>query len=396
MKDKFYALLLVSLFIGGITARAQDSTACNARFFAETNGAQVYFRAVDSLSGVQHFWNFGDTTQLGYGNYVGVQHTYHHSGTFTVTHLIRNTATGCHDSASMTVSIDLNPPPSCGISIDYRRDTNNHSLYTFIAHPYLAGGSVDTIAWRVDNGYAGMGDSLIQTLTKGTHTVCATLFTSSGCRSESCQTIRVADSTDSLPSQPPPPPAPPVCSVAFTATPNPANARQYTFTVEDSSGRIRALEWMIFSVKDSLYLKTEIGQRFTYTFPVAGSYIVSLYATNDSVPGCRAFTSQAIHVDSNRVDSSGTDSSRAAAVDFIRSYPNPAASQAGIDVTLTQPAMIYIHVYNSMGSPVYSTTVSGYQGTNHLQVPLGNLQTGVYYIQVQYGNAVKRSKIQKL
>lgn len=393
MKDKFYVFFLVSFFIAGIGVRAQDSAACNARFQAQTLGAQVNLRAEDSLSGVEHFWNFGDTTQLGYGNYVAVQHTYHHSGTFRVVHLIRNTATGCHDSASLLVSIDLNPPPTCSISVDFRRDTNNHQLYTFIARPFAAGGLVDTIAWRVDNGYAGMGDSLITALTKGTHTVCATLFTNLGCRSESCATIRVGDSTDSVHSQPPPPPPPPACTVAFTATRSAANARQYTFALQDSSGRIKALEWMIFSVKDSLYLKTEIGQSFTYTFPFGGSFVVSLYATNDSIPGCRAFTSQTIHIDTSRVDSGRADSS---AVGFIRSYPNPAASQAGIDVSLAQPGMIYVHVYNSMGSPVYSTAVSGYTGANHLQIPLSNLQTGVYYIQVQYGNTVKRSKIQKL
>jgi hypothetical protein len=392
MKDKFYALLLVFLTITGMAVRAQDSATCNARFQTFTLGAQVELRALDSLPGVEHFWNFGDTTQLGYGNYAGVQHTYQHSGTFRVVHLIRNTATGCHDSASLIVTINLNPPPTCGISIDNRRDTNNHQLYTFIARPFTAGGIVDTIAWRVDNNYAGMGDSLITNLTKGSHTICATLFTNLGCRSESCLTIRVGDSTDSVHSQPPPPP-PPACTVSFTATPSASNAKQYTFAIQDSSGHLHVLEWMIFSVKDSLYLKTEIGQSFTYTFPFGGSFVVSLYATNDSVLGCRAFASRTIYIDSNRADSGRADSS---AVGFIRSYPNPAASQAGIDVSLTQPGMIYVHVYNSMGSPVYSTAISGYTGANHLQIPLSNLQTGVYYIQVQYGNTVKRSKIQKL
>ncbi|HXB05564.1 MAG TPA: T9SS type A sorting domain-containing protein, partial [Puia sp.] len=188
--------------------------------------------------------------------------------------------------------------------IDYRRDTVNHHAYSFTAVPFPAGGAVDTIAWRVDNSYAGMGDSLVRTLTNGSHTVCVTLFTSTGCRADNCLTVQVGDSTDPVPSPPAPPPA----------------------------------------------------------------------------------------IDSN---ASVIDSASAAA-GFIRSYPNPATTQAGVEVTLTQPATIYIHVYNSMGSPVINTTVSGYQGVNHLQVPLGNLQTGVYYLQVQYGNTVKRSKIQKL
>ncbi len=57
--------------------------------------------------------------------------------------------------------------------------------------------------------------------------------------------------------------------------------------------------------------------------------------------------------------------------------------------------MIYIRVYNSMGKQVSTTTVPGLQGVNELQVPVGKLGSGIYYIQVQYGNESKMSKIQK-
>jgi hypothetical protein len=70
--------------------------------------------------------------------------------------------------------------------------------------------------------------------------------------------------------------------------------------------------------------------------------------------------------------------------------------QAGINVTLTQPAMIHIQVFSSTGKPVSATAVPGLQGVNHLQVPIGKLEAGIYYIQVQYGNENKMSKIQKL
>jgi hypothetical protein len=85
-----------------------------------------------------------------------------------------------------------------------------------------------------------------------------------------------------------------------------------------------------------------------------------------------------------------------AANSYIPSYPNPTTSQAGLDVKLSQPQMIYIRVYNSMGDPVLSTKVSGLQGTNHVQVPVNGLGSGIYYIQVQIGQESKMSKFQKL
>lgn len=279
MKNKFYTFLLI--IIGGVLpAAAQDTTRCNARFGAAPGGLQVYFRAVDSLPGVEHYWDFGDSVILNYGNNVGVTHNYTHYGQFKVVHWIRNTATGCFDSLSQWVVVAAPPDQNCSLSLDARRDSLHHSIWRVVATPYFYGGRVDTLAWKVNNSFAGMGDTLVQTWAPGSYNVCATLNTSLGCHAETCVTVVVAaDST-----------------------------------------------------------------------------------TNTYIP----------------------------------SYPNPASSQAAINVTLRQPAMIYIRVYSSMGKPVSTTAVSGLQGVNYLQVPVGKLEAGIYYIQVQYGNESKMSKIQKL
>jgi hypothetical protein len=304
MNNKFYAFLLILLSIGFGRAKAADTTICNARFLAEPGGGtQFFFRAVDSVTGLEHRWDFGDSTRIGFGNYVGVNHVYSHTGAFFVTHVVRNTATGCYDSSTQIVSVSLPPPPppSCGVSIRLRRDSANPQLFTFtadthlasgIADTYLASGIVDTLLWRIDGSYAGMGDSLVTVLTGNVHRVCVSLFTSTGCRADSCLVIDVSD----------------------------------TITTPHSHPNIPA----------------------------------------------------------------NPDSS------FIRTYPNPSASVALVDLNLTQPVTVHIRVYNSMGNQVLNTSVPGIQGINHLQVPLGSLQSGIYYMQVQYGNEIKRSKIQKL
>jgi hypothetical protein len=81
---------------------------------------------------------------------------------------------------------------------------------------------------------------------------------------------------------------------------------------------------------------------------------------------------------------------------YQSSYPNPASNAAHLDVRLGSSSMIYIRVYNSMGSQVGQMSVAGYPGYNHLSVPINGLQQGIYYIQVQYGNEIRRSRIQKL
>ena len=81
---------------------------------------------------------------------------------------------------------------------------------------------------------------------------------------------------------------------------------------------------------------------------------------------------------------------------LIRCFPNPAYNATYVIIRLDKEEVIYVRVYNSMGSEVEQNTVSGFAGTNSVRVPLASLQQGIYYIQLQYGNEVKRSRIQKL
>jgi len=81
---------------------------------------------------------------------------------------------------------------------------------------------------------------------------------------------------------------------------------------------------------------------------------------------------------------------------YIASYPNPAPGVSRLDVKLDQDNTIYINVYNSMGHLVLSKRVAGIKGMNQIVLPTADLPKGMYYVQIQYGNVSKRSKIQKL
>jgi hypothetical protein len=327
MENKFYFLFFSLLLSGLVSARAQDSTVCNADFWVSVTGNQATFRAADSLPGVLHQWNFGDSTQLSTGN-VAVTHTYNHAGAFFVTQVVTDSVTHCRSTSSQTVYITGDSTSTCNLSIYFTGDSITH-LYVFVAQPSVSPGVIDTITWTINGTQVGRGDSLRRQLTNGVFTVCATLSTSVGCKVQSCVTI---GGLDSIPGNPPPPdsvrPSPPPPDSAI----NPGGPN-----IPPDSVRPSPPDSVQPSAPDSL---------------LQGH--------------------------------------------FISSYPNPATSQANLVVTLNKTATIYVRVYSSMGSEILSTSQSGYPGSNTIVIPVADLPTGIYYVQLQYGNTILKSKIQKI
>jgi PKD repeat protein len=373
MGNKFYSLLCSFLFFGLFTAHAQDSSRCNASFYASISGNQVNFRAMDSLQGLTHNWNFGDSTVWFVGG-VSVTHTYNGPGRYTVRQVVTGSG-GCVDSSSQVITIDSSAGPLCGLSISASSDSSHH-LYRFVAIPILSGGTVDTISWMINDSLAGRGDSLANRyLPDGSYSVCATLSTSLGCHVQSCVQIIVMDSVPGLPVPPDS-----SCRIAFTAVPNPRRSNEYDFTVVNSA-KYDSIVWF---VADSLLSGRGHGPVFHYTYTDTGYYNVTVEARFAHT--CNVSSSQIIHIDSLPGGPGG----------YITAYPNPATTQVGLTVSLTKAATIDIRVYNSMGNQVELRTVSGYPGENQITLPIANLPIGVYYIQLQYGNTILKSKIQKL
>jgi hypothetical protein len=325
MEKKFYFLFFALLLTGFLSARAQDSSACNASFTVSVAGSQVYFWAADSLPGVLHQWNFGDSTQTTTGNSM-VIHTYSGgAGTFIVTQTVTDSLRHCQNSSSQPVYITGSSTPTCNVSIGFNLDIVTN-LYNFVAQPSVSPGVIDTVTWTINGTPAGQGDSLRRQLTAGVYTVCATISTSLGCRVQSCVTVSPLDSMPTYP--------PPTDSAINPGGPNiPPDS---VVTIPPDSSRP--------SPPDSVQTPDSLR-----------------------VPG-----------------------------NVISSYPNPATSQANLVVTMDKAATIYVRVYSSMGSEILSTTQSGYSGPNTIVIPVANLPTGIYYVQLQYGNTILKSKIQKL
>lgn len=374
--NKLYLVLSFLLMLGGRqAAQAQVSPGCNAAFQATVSGNTVFFRAMDSLPGVQHSWNFGDGSISSSTDSFMTSHFYGSPGTYVIIQTVADTAHHCQDTASQQVTI-AQPPPSCVVLVTETSDSVHH-LYTFVANTYFSQPTADTIRWTINDTLAGQGDTLTRYLPGGPYTVCATMSTSFGCQAQSCLTV---NPQDSIPTPPPPPQD--TCTISFTAEPKKNNPNEYVFTVVDHQD-YDSISWTIVGA-DSLFAGPFHGPGFSYTFADTGYYDV--YVSAEKKAGCAVFNGQAIHIDSLPAPRGQT----------INSYPNPATTQATLNVTLNTNSSITVQVYNSMGILVLTQSVSGYPGNNAITLPIANLPQGVYYVQVQYGGTTVKSKIQKL
>jgi len=461
MGNKFYPLLLFTLFSGLLSARAQDTTHCNPRFGVGISGSHATFQAIDTQRSIQHYWDFGDSSTAGFNhNLLTVSHTYSHSGTYIVKHIIRDSlGGGCFDSSIQYISVNISP--SCQISFQPMRDTVNHHFYNFSAS-YTISGSHDSIFWFVNDSLVGTGPTLLHYyFSNGVYTICAKLTTSVGCQAEQCNQISVgSDSTgngntdscgihpsfgyvaDSSNSQrihfiPTPDSvaysylwdfgdgtsaigrepyhtyssggyytvtlsvtrhsgvdscrstatgtvfvtgvAKDSCKISFTYTRNPSMPNEITFNAQDSTG-LDSLTWVVTRMADTAYL---YGHTPTYIFPDSGCYQVLLMMLTPS--GCQSSSQQTICTDTITTGNN-----------FIASYPNPVVSMTNLNLNLANENIIHISIFNSTGKQVQTSVVAGYKGQNHITLPISNLPTGIYYVQIQYGNETRRSKIQKL
>lgn len=361
-------------FVCLLSARAQDSTICNPGFNVSTSQHTANFQAWDTQLAVIHSWVFGDGYSLtGYSS--SASHTYSAPGYYTVRHIIRDSVSGtCHDSTMRLVYIDS--VPQCQIYIALHEDSSrlpNH--YRFWADPYSPG---DSLSWYINDSLVVRNDTgLTHDFGIGFYTVCVRLHTPSGCTASSCYsfTVHAVDSSSDTTHTPPPPPPHDSCSISFTYT---VDVNEVHFTAHDSAG-LDSLTWVIARGADTVVLH---GPTPVYVFSDSGCYNVVLYAVNPG--GCYSYSWQSVCIDS--LPGSG----------YITSYPNPAPGDSRLDLKLDRDNMVYINIYNSMGHLVLSKRLAAIKGMNQLVLPTADLPKGVYYVQIQYGNVSKRSKIQKL
>lgn len=179
------------------------------------------------------------------------------------------------------------------------------------------------------------------------------------------------------------------CSASFTYTANTVNPNIISFTANNGES-LASQQWTIIKNYDSANAVILQTNNPTYTFADSGLYYVTLKVVTQS--GCTAYDYwQPIFVDSLTADTARPNS-----VIRMPAYPNPATSNVNLNIALTANNNITVNIYSAMGNLIITKQITGIVGNNQITIPVQSLQSGVYYMEINYGNEVKRSRFQKL
>ncbi|MES2516338.1 MAG: T9SS type A sorting domain-containing protein [Bacteroidota bacterium] len=83
----------------------------------------------------------------------------------------------------------------------------------------------------------------------------------------------------------------------------------------------------------------------------------------------------------------GVKEATLSSVSNMNFYPNPASTNAILDIQLTENTKLEVSILNTVGQSVYSTSVAGTVGANKVELNLNNLSSGMYFYQVKIGNS---------
>jgi PKD repeat protein len=362
-----------SVFVPGDTTVTPPS--CNAGFTYNTIGDSVQFYAGDTTAGTVNTWYFGDGSATSAAP--SPFHIYA-PGTYSVIHLVSDSATHCFDSTSQSITVGR---PPCSVIIGTQLDTG--LTYTLTATAQNAGNdSAFTYQWLINDSLVSTAQSFVYTFPRpGSYQVCVFQNSpDSSCHVENCQSLYVFGDTTHTP-----PPPVDTCSVTFTYTSDslqPATVHFHAVSVPFSDST--TYTWTISADSNfatplaAPFILT--GSDLVYTFPDTGKYFVQLRA---STPECTAYTAQVITISRPKSN-------------HIKAYPNPVRDVVHVNLTLPAAETIRVTIFNAEGIPVDAYETGGVRGLNILSIPVKNLMRGIYFMHLQYGTTSSESRFQKL
>ncbi len=255
-----------------------NTTGCEAAFLSEWDPAQTgLFRFFDTSHPQGQItawnWNFGDPA-AGPNNISMMQNPYHlfsAAGTYTVCLTIATTA-GCTSHRCQEVIVDHNP--GCEASFHFYPDsTDNLNVHFFDAS--TPANAIASRFWLFgDGGTATTSDPWHWYASPGVYTVCLRIFTTDSCYSEKCDELTIGT-------------IPPYCESWLTYN---LNFLTVHFEGHTHSPYQTTYTWHMGDPAST----TLTGVDPSFTFPAAGSYVVTL-VTLDSL-GCEFPSTLTIHV----------------------------------------------------------------------------------------------------
>jgi len=327
------------------------------------NGFIIYFTNLSNATitqGAMATWNFGDGTGSTAWN---PSHNYRAPGTYVVCPRIQSSSS-CVRTYCDSIQV-LSTGNPCYANSEFRFETSatNSQLLTFIPR------SVSGVSYSWNFGDSSFSQDSMPThlyANPGTYNVCLTVTVSPTCSSTTCRNIVVRPpfSCDSV-------------SVSFTSRKDSFYKNKVYFSTQ-TNYPVLDETWTITRLPQTATTMPVIIHRYnpSYYFRDTGTYSVCLRAV--TLGGCVKESCDTIHIDTLVAGPNPC---------FLQVYPNPTSSQINISLSLNQPDVIHVYVYNYMNLRVQEMHVSGSAGWNTIGMYVGNLMPGYYFVRVVYGNS---------
>ncbi len=261
----FVYVILISLTFFTNKANAQ----CQASYTYTNNGNGEIVFTNTSLGGIEFSWDFGDgTTSIN----LNETHTFS-NGTFTICLTINDSASSCTSTFCDSLTIDTAYVPPCLLYAEFSNVMDSSGAYTFT--PNITGATYPvTYQWYFDDGGNSNDEEPTHAfLYDNVYLICLTVTDAEGCNYSVCDSMYFYGSN--------------ACNIVagFNYTDN--GNGEYSFE-SISTGNIAHHSWNFGS-------STSILLTPSYSFPMDGNYVVTLYVS-DSSNYCHDYYTETISV----------------------------------------------------------------------------------------------------
>jgi len=414
--------------------------------------SNAYFQEWDFGDGQSYIYYYGQ----GYSK--EVWHTYTPWRTYEVKHIVYDSVSGCRDSLTQSIYDDAHTNSNCQ-AIVWPENISYDPTFYWVGVTGSASDSFGrTYTWSInDSVLADTGQSFFYAFPDtGNYEVCAQLQTIRGCVSKDCKMVYIP-STNPCPSDvaytyaadPDNPlsitfkPADNSSTLTYwwdfgdgtseASEANPThlyaakgiyvssftaknNVNNFTcnmlhqeliyvdilpddtccidiaYVIDQNKVAFTALgshasdpqHWAFVKIPDSNATSVMNQNNPTYIFPYTGYWWV--YLSIYSVPGFTMQAQKLIYI-------TAADS---IAGNAILTYPNPATNEVHVDINLSMNNTIIANVFGVYGNKILTKQIAGSGGNNQVIIPVQNLATGIYYIEIKYGDKTKHGRFLKM
>jgi hypothetical protein len=362
-----------------VEVRCQAPCTLEARFeFRKDtlNPLKIFFinQTVVPSAAVQYQWNFGDGSPVSTDR--NPVHTYPAPGTYVacLKVIVSNT---CLSSVCHTIVLQNipPPPPPCNVQakFEWRRDSASFNKIWFqnLSQPVQ---NIWRTSWTYGDGTSSQDFNSFHVYQQpGVYKVCLRVTSLNGCVSEYCQEVRVGTPCDEV-------------RLKFEYRRDSVKPYKISFFAISNVPLVHQ-RWVITRQTPTQDVSIILTQNNpTYSFSDSGWYLVCLHAVTSN--NCKKSYCERIYIERGA-------NGRVITQNNIPVYPNPARSVVRLEVEVETSTVLQMRVLDATGIPKIEFKTAVYSGNNHIVIPVEKLSSGLYVVEIRYGNTIKLAKFQK-